>query len=64
MQSKGLSASSKLGKPASSALVSDIGIVKKGISKKELSSIGSANIHHNSSDMKTSGVDDGISPSL
>lgn len=64
MQSKGLSTSSKPGKPTSSALVSDIGIVKKGTSKKELSSLGSANTHHNSSDMKTSGVDDGISPSI
>ena len=64
MQSKGLAASSKPGKAANSALVSDIGIVKKGLSKKDLSLLGSSNTHQNSNDMKTSGNEDGISPSI
>lgn len=38
--------------------------MKKGTSKKDLSSLGSANTHHNTNDMKTNGAEDGISPSI
>ncbi len=44
--------------------MSDIGIVKKGTSKKELTSAGISSSHLNSNDMKNSGAEDGISPSI
>ena len=38
--------------------------MKKGASKKEASSSGASASHHNSNDMKSTGAEDGISPSI